>query len=93
MFAYPSFKDMSEAISSGTLIDCSVTIQSLKRSNDIYCIPEGILKGKTIHTSTTYTAQCLDQQVMTYTSRVISSLSKESLSLSLLPHQSIFWVL
>ena len=52
MFAYPSFKDMSEAISSGTLIDCSVTIQSLKRSNDIYGIPEGTLKGKTTHTST-----------------------------------------
>ena len=93
MLTYPSFKDMSEAISSGRLIDCPLAIQSLKRSNDIYCIPEGILKGKTIHTSTTYTAQCLDQQVMTYTSRVISSLSKESLSLSLLPHQSIFWVL
>ena len=53
MLAYPSFKDMSEAISSGTLIDCPVTIQSLKRSNDIYGTPEGILKGKTTHTSTT----------------------------------------
>ena len=43
---------MSKAISSGTLIDCPATIQSLKRSNDIYRIPEGILKGKTTHTST-----------------------------------------
>ena len=52
MSAYPSFKDMSEAISSGTLIDCHVTIQSLRRSTDIYGIPDGILKGKTTHTTT-----------------------------------------
>ena len=43
---------MSEAISSETLIGCPFTIQSLKRSNEIYGIPEGILKGKTTHTST-----------------------------------------
>ena len=35
MLAFPSFKDISEAISSGTLIDCPVTIQSLKRAIDI----------------------------------------------------------
>ena len=52
MLAYPSFKDMSEEISSGTLIDYPLTIQSLKRSNDIYGIPEGILKGKTTQTPT-----------------------------------------
>ena len=52
MLAYPSFKDMSEAISSGTLIDCPVTIQSLRRSTDIYGTPDGILKGKTTHTTT-----------------------------------------
>ena len=53
MLAYPSFKDMSEAISSGTLIDCPVTIQSLRRSTDIYGTPDGILKGKTTHTTST----------------------------------------
>ena len=37
----------------------------------------------------TRSSQCLDQEVMTYTSAVISSLSKESLSCSLLAHQSI----
>ena len=52
MLAYPSYKDISEAITSGTLIDCPVTIQSLRRSTDIYGTPEGILKGKTTHTST-----------------------------------------
>ena len=52
MLAYPSYKDISEAITSGTLIDCPVTIQSLHRSTDIYGTPEGILKGKTTHTST-----------------------------------------
>ena len=52
MLAYLSFKDMSEAISSETLIGCPFTIQSLKRSNEIYGIPEGIVKGKTTHTST-----------------------------------------
>ena len=52
MLAYPYFKDMSEAISSGTLIDCPVTIQSLRRSTDIYGTPDGILKGKTTHTTT-----------------------------------------
>ena len=36
MLAIPSFKDISGAISSGTLIDCPVTIQSLKRAIDIY---------------------------------------------------------
>ena len=53
MLAYPSFKDMSEAISSGTLIDCPVTIQSLRRSTDVYGTPDGILKGETTHTTTT----------------------------------------
>ena len=52
MLAYPPFKDMSEAISSGTLIDCPVTIQSLKRSTDIYGTPDGILKGETTYTTT-----------------------------------------
>ena len=52
MLAYPSYKDMSEAITSGNLIDCSGTIQSLRRSTDIYVTPEGILKGKTTHSST-----------------------------------------
>ena len=49
MLAYASFKDMSEAISSGTIIDCPVTIQSLRRSTDIYGTPDGILKGKITH--------------------------------------------
>ena len=52
MLAYLSYKDISEAITSGTLIDCPVTIQSLRRSTDIYGTPEGILKGKTTHIST-----------------------------------------
>ena len=52
MLAYPYFKDMSEAISSGTLIDCPVTIQSLKSLTDIYGAPDDILKGKTTHTTT-----------------------------------------
>ena len=52
MLAYPSFKDISEAISSGTFIDCPVTILSPRRSIDIYGTPESILKGKTTHTTT-----------------------------------------
>ena len=52
MLAHPSYKDISEAITSGILIDCPVTIQSLRRSTDIYGTPEGILKGKTTHSST-----------------------------------------
>ena len=52
MLAFPSFKDISEAISSGTHIDCQVTIQSLRRSTDIYGTPDSILKGKTTHTTT-----------------------------------------
>ena len=52
MLAYPSYKDISEAITSGTLIDCPVTIQSLPRSTDIYGTPEDILIGKTTHSST-----------------------------------------
>ena len=46
MLAFPSFEDISEAISSGTLIDCPVTIQSLKRAIDIYGIQDNILKEK-----------------------------------------------
>ena len=52
MLAFPSFKDITEAISSGTLIDCLVTIESLKRSIDIYGMQDGILEGKTTHTTT-----------------------------------------
>ena len=52
MLAYPSYKDISEAITSSTLIDCPVTIQSLRRSTDFYGTPEGILKGKTTHSFT-----------------------------------------
>ena len=52
MLAFPSFKDISEAISSGTLIDCPVTIQSLKRAIDIYSTQDNILKGKTTHKTT-----------------------------------------
>ena len=51
MLAFPSFKDISEAISSGTLIDCPVTTQSLKRSIVIYGTPDSILKGKINHTT------------------------------------------
>ena len=52
MLAYQSYKDMSEAITSGTITDCPVTIRSLRRSTDIYGTPEGILKGKRIHSFT-----------------------------------------
>ena len=52
MLVFSSFKDISEALSSGTLIDCPVTIQSLKRSIDIYGTPDSILKGKTTYTTT-----------------------------------------
>ena len=52
MLAYSSFKDISEAISSSTLIDCLVTLQSLRMSIDIYGTPDSILKGKTTHPST-----------------------------------------
>ena len=52
MLVFLSFKDISVAISSGTLIDCPVTIQSLWRSIDIYGTPDSILKGKTTHTTT-----------------------------------------
>ena len=55
MLAFPSFKDISEAISSGTLIDCPVIIQSLKRLIDIYGTPDSILKGKTTHKIITIT--------------------------------------
>ena len=64
MLAFPSIKDISEAISCGTLIDCPVTIQSLKRAIDIYGMQGNILKGKTIHKTTphdniiTVTQQC-----------------------------------
>ena len=46
------YRDILEAITSGTLIDCPVTIQNLRRSTDIYGTPEGILKGKTTNSST-----------------------------------------
>ena len=52
MLAFPSFEDISEAISSGTLIDCPVTIRSLKRAIDIYGMQDNILKGRTTHTTT-----------------------------------------
>ena len=52
MLAYPSFKDISEAISSGTVIDCLVTIQRLRRSIDICGSPDSTSKGKTTHTTT-----------------------------------------
>ena len=52
MLAYPSFKDISEAISSGTIIDCLVTIQRLRRSIDICGSPDSTSKGKTTHTTT-----------------------------------------
>ena len=52
MLAFPSFKHISEVISSGTLIDCPVTIQSLKRAIDIYGMQDNIPKGKTTHKTT-----------------------------------------